>query len=260
MLYSSDEYLEEMMKKIEKREQDAPGTVWVDVWVLGDFSYSVHVDASEFLSAYSLDMQNPERYYSRYICTVYESSLDMRIYSSDVNTLNLIARKIGFSSADEMLSAFEEFACESIVDARVFLRYRQNDAYFDLSEVAAKYGVSLDGKDIVDIYPVSDSYPAEEVMLEYTGERARQIYRALCGVRCYDYTFVNCDENFEVSISYKISDEAVKAFHHRYGIDGMGASYPSYSGDERVWYVEGTFFDGFVPEFVLNDFSSEFGN
>ncbi len=249
MLYASNEYQEEHIKRVEMLF-DKDYKIWLSLSVIGDFDYSFSVDGSKFAEAYLRDVQNPERENSIYITTVYYGNCAMRVYSADKNVMSFIAGELGYKNGDEMLSTFREFARLCVKEVTVSVSDNYLYEYHDkLVEQAGYLGGYWDNSHLF--------------QKTYTGEKAYEIYLALTIMdRTHStFTYPELEPKYSVTVHYEMSQQLYKLFIEEYvpvyydPYDEKGISYPSYN-DSGIYTFSSYFNRDSVPSFVVSDFSS----
>ena len=250
ILYSSEEYLDEHIKRARALLGDDDYKIWLNLPVIGDFDYSFSVDGRAFVEAYLRDVRDPMRAYSCYITTVYYRNCAMRVYSADENVMSFIAGTLGYEDGEEMLSTFREFARLCVKEVTVSI----SDTYlYDYYDMIAKKEGYLDG-----YWTNSDLYQKT-----YTGDEAYEIYLALAvWERNHStFTYPALEPKYSVTVHYEMSQDLYKLFIEEYApvyyepYDEKGISYPSYN-DSGIYTFSSYFNRDSVPSFVASDFSS----
>ncbi len=241
-LQKTDEYLE-IHKQNVKTMLASNRTSWMSIPIIGYLEYSFSIASSKLAEAYLLDLENPDRYSSRYICSVYGGSYTMVLYSADKNSMNLIADYIGYASGEEMLSAIDEFARECISGVKVSVDLNYIDEYYEKTQAS------------------QDGYWNNQYLYSksYTGDEAYEIYLSLFSrAHGYDeYTFPNTVCEYDVTVYYEMTEELYEKYKTEYAPKNSFAeiSYPSYNKD-GLYEFSTVFRADSVPPFVEEYFSS----
>lgn len=249
-LYTSQEFFDAHVKRAEALLSEREYKVWVDIPVIGEYSYNVSMDGNTFVRAYLKDVQNPLREQSQYITTVHYRDCVMRVYSADQNVMAFIASELGFDSAQHMLDTFRNFAKSVVKEVTVSI----SDAYlYDYYELLEKDGY-VDG-----YWTYKDKWSKT-----YTGDEAYEIYTSLYfsdHYYSYSHSYPSVDPKYSVAVYYEMSHELYNlyikefapVFYEKYLEKDM--SYPSYS-ENNIYNYSSFFIRGEVPEFVLTYFSA----
>lgn len=247
MLSLSDEYLDAHMSEAQALLDD-DFKVWIELPVIGDYSYSVSVEGNAFVQAYLKDVQNPMREHSFHLSTVYYRNCTMRVYSADENVMAYLADKLGFDDASHMMRTFREFARLCVKEVTVSI----NDPYLtDYYEELEKAGYG-DG-----YWENSNLYSKT-----YTGEQAYEIFCALTvNDRHHSYlTYPSLEPKYSVTVHYEMSKELYELYLKEYAPEhyemyyDREMSYPSYN-DNNMYTYRSYFSRDSVPGFVVTDFS-----